>query len=214
MAQQQESLQDPLIGANKISDEEYLPRIARVDIFAMVFNFITWSFIILIIVYEKKGDDYKVTLFSVLGGISYILYFIYELCSTTFSYLKTKENKTIKEKMGDVYKTKPSIKLVGLCYHYEQRDIGPNGSRTVTVISHKEEIAFDYSFCRDISGNFNLNINKNNYKYKYYVILKVIHEIIFDNDLIFKEYHDIKNGIIDRNQNKDSHFKYIDDIEI
>ena len=83
----------------------------------------------------------------------------------------------------------------------------------MTLISHQEEIPFKYFFCRDVSGNFNLNINKNNYKCKCYAILKVIHEVIFDDDLLFNEYNTIKNTIISRNRNKDSYFKFLDNIE-
>ena len=212
MAQQQEPFRAPIIGGNKIIDESHLPRITCVDIFSMILNFITWIFIILII-FEEKKEDGNVILFSVLGVVSYLLYFINEFYSTTFIYLKTKDNKIINEKMGDVYKANPSINLVGVCYHFAQRYFG-NSIRTETIISHQEKIEFNYSFCRDVSGNFHLNINKNNYKCKYYVILKVKYEIIFDDDLLFKEYNDLKNEIINRNRNRDSYFKYKDNIEI
>ena len=164
---------------------------------------------------EKIGDRYdeerKITILSIFGGIFYLNYFINNLNSTTFRYLRTKDNKIINKKMGNIYKTNPSINLVGICYHYLEIN-SPNSSAIETVISHQEEIPFNYSFFRDVSGNLKLNINKNNYKFKYYIMLKVIHEIIFDDALLFNEYNAIKNELITRNSNKDKYFKYFDNI--
>ena len=40
MDQQQKPLQEPIIGANKISDESNLSKLTCVDIFSMIMNFI------------------------------------------------------------------------------------------------------------------------------------------------------------------------------
>ena len=148
------------------------------------------------------------------GGISYLFNLGSKAYSYINEYIKVKENKTIKKKMGDIYKTNPSISLVAESYHFEKRSHGRDGSETVKVVSYKEEIPFNYIFCRDVSGNFNLKINKCNYKYKYYIILNIMYEVIFDDDLLFNEYNIIKKEIIERNKNRDKNFEYIDNIQL
>jgi len=207
MEQKPEPLQIPIIGENKISYR--LNKITCIfrccDVFSIIMNFSVWIFLILIIITVKRKQESFLFLF--FGAFSYLIYFILEMISITFKYLKIKDNGIIYEKMGDIYKTNPSISLVGESYHYEGRD----GN---VKVSHKEEIPFNYTFCRDVSGNFNLNINKNNYKYKYYVILNIAYEVIFDDDLLFNDYNIIKNEIIDKNKNRDKYFEYIDNIEL
>ena len=62
---------------------------------------------------KKNDEDTKIIIFSIFGGISYLIYFIYEMFSTTFRYLRSKDNKIINEKIGDIYKRNPSISLIG-----------------------------------------------------------------------------------------------------
>ena len=227
MEQQLEPLKMPIFGENKISYRFNLPRCAICfNIISFILNVSTWIFLILIIITqiriqekddlsekEKDNEEVNSDVFLGLGAISYFLYFIFELNSKTTILLKLKDNKIINEKMGDIYKTNPSISLVAECYHNEGRG-GTGGGSSVTVVSHKEEIPFNYTFCRDVSGNFNLNINKDNYKYKYYIILNIVYEVIFDDDSLFNDYNTIKNEIIERNKNKDKYFKYFDNIKL
>ena len=214
MEQKPEPLQIPIIGENKISYRLNKTRcIARCcDVFSIIMNFSVWIFLILIIITVKREQGSFLFLF--FGAFSYLIYFILEMISITFKYLKIKDNGIIYEKMGDIYKTNPTISLVAECYHNEGRGGGTSGGSSVKVISHKEEIPFNYTFCRDVSGNFNLNINKNNYKYKYYVILNIAYEVIFGDDLLFNDYNIIKNEIIDKNKNRDKYFTYHDNIEL
>ena len=223
MEQQQEPLQIPIINLNKISDESTLPIFSKCrEIVSIILNLATWVFLILIIITakrkkelkeyeyhyeEKENERVKLIYFCIFGAFSYLLHISLQN-ELTGKYLMAKDNKIINEKMGDIYKTNPSISLVVESYHFGGRE------GNVKQVSHKEEKPFNYDFCRDISGNFKLNINKDNYKYKYYAKLKIIHEIIFDDDLLFNEYNTIKKEIIDRNKNRDKYFEYIDNIEL
>ena len=223
MEQQQEPLQIPIINLNKISDESTLPIFSKCrEIVSIILNLATWVFLILIIITskrkkelkeyeyhyeEKENERVKFIYFCIFGAFSYLLHISLQN-ELTGKYLMAKDNKIINEKMGDIYKTNPSISLVVESYHFG------GGEGNVKQVSHKEEKPFNYDFCRDISGNFKLNINKDNYKYKYYAKLKIIHEIIFDDDLLFNEYNTIKKEIIDRNKNRDKYFEYIDNIEL
>ena len=218
MEQQQEPLQIPIINLNKISDESTLPIFSKCrEIVSIILNLATWVFLILIIITAKRKKELKGTnledervkliYFCIFGAFSYLLHISLQN-ELTGKYLMAKDNKIINEKMGDIYKTNPSISLVVESYHFGGRE------GNVKQVSRKEEKPFNYDFCRDISGNFKLNINKDNYKYKYYAKLKIIHEIIFDDDLLFNEYNTIKKEIIDRNKNRDKYFEYIDNIEL
>ena len=225
MEPQQEPLQMPIINANKISDESSLSIFSKCrEIFSIIINLATWVFLILAIITasrfkelkkyknlvdekdneEVNDEEGKYIYFSIFAAFSYIIHIILQN-ELTGQYLMAKDYKIINEKMGDIYKTNPSISLV-----VESYDIRRNSKS----VSHKEEKPFNYNFCRDVSGNFNLNINKDNYKYKYYAKLKIIHEIIFDDNLLFNEYNTIKKEIIDRNKNRDKYFDYIVNIEL
>ena len=214
MEQKPEPLQIPIIGENKISYR--LNKITCIfrccDVFSIIMNFSVWIFLILIIITVKRKQESFLFLF--FGAFSYLIYFILEMISITFKYLKIKDNGIIYEKMGDIYKANPTISLVAESYHNEGRAGGTSGGSSVKVISHKEEIPFNYTFCRDVGGNFNLNINKNNCKYKYYVILNIAYEVIFEDDLLFNDYNIIKNEIIDKNKNRDKFFTYHDNIQL
>ena len=59
MDQQRKPLQEPIIGANKISDESNLSKLTCVDIFSMIMNFIFRIFIILIIIAEMRIKEIK-----------------------------------------------------------------------------------------------------------------------------------------------------------
>jgi len=115
MGQQQEHLNILELKYNKISHELALRKINCCDIFLVFANFLTWFFIFLLI-YDSERNFYNYIIF---GSISYIICLISEFISTAFEYLRTKDNKMINEKMGDIYKISPSITLTVECYHTE-----------------------------------------------------------------------------------------------
>lgn len=131
MEQPQNPLQIPIIGVNKISFGSLRKFDKPTEICLIIMNLITWSFLILIIITQMRikkleedgmkseidDEKYKRRIFLVFGGLSYLQYFMQVMISKTFQYLKVKENKIIKEKMGDIYKTNPTINLVVESYH-------------------------------------------------------------------------------------------------
>ena len=125
------------------------------DIFSVIFNLIFWLFLILIIL-NGAGElsiDVKVfCLFLILGVISYIIYVYLEFHSTTFTYLRTKGDKIIKEKIGDFFQTEPSLYLHIQCYHNERQYDERGRKVNLIVYTHNKKSKYHYKFCRDISG--------------------------------------------------------------
>ena len=82
---------------------------------SIFFNFLFFIFLILIIINYAKGLNFEdngiLILLIIFGVISYIIFVYYELHSTTFTFLRTKSDKIIKEKIGDFFQAEPSICL-------------------------------------------------------------------------------------------------------
>ena len=94
----------PLFEMNKISNESIVKKINCFDIFSVIFNLLTWIFIILFLI--CFGYDYFVY-FIVIAFISYFVSLICE-CNTIINYyLATIDNKrfTIEQKIGYAFKT-------------------------------------------------------------------------------------------------------------
>ena len=192
MEYQQDPLQEQLNILKKLEKPAFSETKSSL-ICSIIFNLIVWLFLILIIISRTKGlgNEYEEnTTFIILliyGSFSYSIYLSIELfCSTTFINLITKDDK-IKEKIGDFFKTKPSLSLYICCYHYDgyHRGGGPN-----IVYTFKKEIKYDYNFWRDISGIIKLNIDEN--KNKYYVNLVVNQEVIFIDTETLNDYNSYK----------------------
>ena len=113
--------------------------------------------------------------------------------------------------MGDLYDINPSVCIYTECYHYQHS----GGDRNIShkVFTYHVGIKLKYNSCRDISGNFDLNINENNSKCKYYVLLKVIHEVIFEDDSLLNEFNALKSDLIERVRNLDRFYAYLEYIE-
>ena len=207
--QSQEPLKDQIICLKKLTNSSSLSKIKCMDkcmdIFAIIFNLITWILIILAIVFYKISEDhdYLITFLSP-GAICYLIYLFLECCSISNIYLKEKDDKMIKEKIEDIFKKNLFICFYIQCYHISPR---ANHGVDEEVITHSDAIKFDYNYCRDISGIFELNINESNYKYKYYVILKVIYEVIFIDDTTLDEYNKLKEDFLRLNKNKDCKYR-------
>ena len=213
MENQQNPLVAPINNLKKLYNLSYLETVTCSDVCSLIFNFITWLFFILIIITSEEKLGYKnekkqalILLFIILFSFSYLVYLITEFHSTTFTYLKAKNNKTIKEKIGDIFKKKPSVCLYIECYHYNNDDNA--------VITYKNKSNYTYYFFRDISGIIKLNINEFNSKFKYYAILKVIQEVIFIDHQILFDYNNYKEQFIQLNKNKDVLYNFSEFIEI
>ena len=119
-------------------------------IISIIFNLIFWLFLILIIIsYTRGKNDENIINFDlplILGFIiSYLIYIIVEFCWASFNLLSVKDEKIIKEKMGDFFKAKPFICLNISCYHYEKNNNDKYEESSI-VYSHKKEIEYKYFF--------------------------------------------------------------------
>ena len=115
-----------------------------------------------------KNDKNSDLLIPILGmTISYILYFIFEICSPTLSLLLSIiTDKDINEIISDFKQAAPDINFT--CF-----DEIYNGHK---IASHK----FPYKFCMDISEDPILNLKDK--KGKYFVKLIINREILYNDD--------------------------------
>ena len=126
-----------------------------------------WGNMIWLILLTKK-DKNSDMLIPILGmTISYILYFIFEICSPTLSLLLSIiTDKDINEVISDFMQAAPDINFT--CF-----DEIYNGHK---IASHK----FPYKFCMDNSEKSNLNNKKK--KGKYFFKLIINREILLNDD--------------------------------
>ena len=155
---------------------------------------------------------FKVNLFVGMGV--YALYIIIEFCSPTSKYL-CRKNKGIREKMSEIFQTKPKFTLSCECYHYETYEYETTDSegntvtetRTVKVVSHRENYIIPYYCCRDVSGLFVLNTDKNKIRKKAFIKLELKDNINFAEAISYYDYICEKNNFISRNEHRDVYFK-------
>ena len=188
------------------------------DISPVILNFIFWLCLLLIIINYLEGFGSKnngILYFSLIFGvISYIYYIYHEFHSTTFAYLRTKDDKIIKEKIGDFFQSKPSLYLHIQCYHYERKCPNRGEEERSIVYTYNKKSEYHYKFWRDISGKIILDINRCRYKYKYYAILKVIQEIIFIDAETLDSYNSFEENFLRLNKNRDALYNFSEYIEI
>lgn len=167
---------------------------------------------------KKDGDnmnDLNSTCYSCLG--LYALYLIMEFCSPTARYLIHKRsNEGIKRKMGELFKTRPSIKFSVECYHYEteyyternSKGEDVQKSRQVKVVSHRETEYFDYYSVRDISGLLNLNCDQAQIRNKCYIKLELKEEMNFADAISVSDYEAQKEDFKERNRKRDDYMDF------
>lgn len=166
------------------------------DIFALLFNLLTWFFGILITTNS---------VFIFLTVLSYIFCFYLEFCSTVSIYLSSFDNKNIKKILVDLYKKNPYISIHGKSFHFRES----NRSDEI-VTTYQRSIRFNYLYCRDISEINNLNINEKTYKNTYYIFLKVIYEIYCDDSETMIEYNNLKDRLLNLIKTKDVKYELVE----
>ena len=181
--------------------------------FAWFFTLGTFSFIILIIIYNQaeynKEDQEKTIIFIPFGVLFYFLYLIIEFCMPTSSLILSKTKEGILERMNSCFKGLPSISIEGIAYHKEHQK-----ENTSVVNTYRIKKNTNYKYCKDISGLLNLdNINNNNTK-KYYVQLKLLEEVHTEDQLIIQEYESAYNYLIEEIKNKDKYYKVLEAVKI
>ncbi len=131
--------------------------------FTWLFQLMLWSSIALLICsYTVRGFKYS-TVGWITFGVSYFFYWIFELCSSTFSYLNNQKHaQGIHQYMRQIFQTPMVITFHVECYHYETRSYYDSSSRSyktrttkVTTFTGSEN--FIYYSWRDVSGIFLLD---------------------------------------------------------
>ena len=171
-------------------------------------------------IYFLQGENENFAMLNSVGysclGL-YVLYLILEFCSPTARYLMHKRsNEGIKKKMGEIFKSRPSIRFHVECYHYETEHYTETDSegrtvektREVKVTTHTETEYFDYYSVRDISGLLNLNCDKAQIERKCYIKLELKEEINFADSISVSDYESQKEAFKDRNRYKDDYMDF------
>ena len=170
------------------------------DILSVIFNVISWLFLILIIINYTKGLGIKINyiiFLLILVVISYIIYIYQEFHSTTFAYISTKSDKLIKEKIGEFFQGKPSL-FLQIQFFHDEKKIYKGSAHTSIFYTHNYKSKYCYEFWRDTSGNIKLDINKS--CNKYYAILKVNQEVIFIDYETVADYNKFEECFFKRKQ--------------
>ena len=167
---------------------------------------------------RKEGENIDdLITYSYVCLAVYGFYLILEFCSPTSRYLIHKRsNEGIKNKMGELFRTRPSINFSVECYHYEteyyteRNSKGEDVERTrqVKVVSHRETEAFDYYSVRDVSGLLNLNCDKAQIKNKCYIKLELKEEMNFADAISVSDYEAQKEDFKERNRHRDEYMDF------
>ena len=154
-------------------------------IFCWLFTLGTWTFLI-IILYRITHPEYEEhTVYIVFGIIIYIIYLIFEFCSTSLRIILSISNNDIYDKIKNIIQGKPIISLNCICYHIETGYRDRGGSYQVTVVTFRDSYKFPYYSVRDCSGPIILKSNSKNIKYKLLLNLNINKKIFLaDNDTI------------------------------
>jgi len=211
--QQQETSQNRL---KSIKVRSNSPDSSCCENFAIFLNLLVLLFLFLFVFsYLKSQNDDKdggLIYYGIFGILVYIIYFISEYCSSTYTYLSSIKYGKINEIMDNIYRSQSSLILSGTTYHKKVEFIGGRHTET-TVINDIENARFNVISCRDVSGTFNLNINKSKCNCKYYLILKVILEIHFDNSQTLRDYNNFRNGLLSRLRTRDKYHSISENID-
>ena len=188
------------------------------DYFSIFFNMCSLLFLILTIIYGIKkydgleGEYFLCICFLICFFGTYLFYLIFQCFSSIKEYIKATDNKIIYQKMEGIYKSNPSIFIEGYSYHYETIYNKEGREFHAKKSTYKGSKKFRPNCCRDISGTFELVINDNCCR-TYFLILRLIHEIYFDNNQTLINYNTIKYNFKDNLRNTDTYnsiSEYID----
>ena len=157
--------------------------------------------------YEKDSLGYEnmtvqFLLILIFELILYIIYFIFQLLTPTFSYLLHKRSDSnLYDTMKGLFNTPPQILFVCQNYHYETRtyttyDSKGNAStrtETVKVVTRVDKKFFNFYSSRDVSGLFRLNYDKSSVRGKFYVKLELLKSFDFADPISYNDYENQKD---------------------
>ena len=181
--------------------------------FCWIFQITAWATLIVSIIVAIKGSAE----FFACFGITYLVYIILEFCSPTSKYLCNKtSDQGIYQKMGQHFRTPPTIAFHCECYHYETRihyrtnSDGKRESYTTTerVTTYRESYNLPYYSERDVSGLFYLNCDRAFVEKKHYIKLELKEEINFADAISIYDYEESKAAFWRRNRFRDVHFDF------
>ena len=152
--------------------------------------------------------------------ILYIIYFIFQLLTPTFSYLLHKRSDSnLYDTMKGLFNTPPQILFVCQNYHYETRtyttyDSKGNAStrtETVKVVTRVDKKFFNFYSSRDVSGLFRLNYDKSSVRDKYYVKLQLFKNIEFADSVTYSDYQKQRDEFYNSNLGYDTYMDFYAD---
>ena len=116
--QQQETSQNRL---KSIKVRSNSPDSSCYENFAIFLNLLVLLFLFLFVFsYLKSQNDDKdggLIYYGIFGILVYIIYFISEYCSSTYTYLSSIKYGKINEIMDNIYRSQSSLILSGTTYH-------------------------------------------------------------------------------------------------
>ena len=175
--------------------------------------------------YEKDSLGYEnmtvqFLLILIFELILYIIYFIFQLLTPTFSYLLHKRSDSnLYDTMKGLFNTPPQILFVCQNYHYETRtyttyDSKGNAStrtETVKVVTRVDKKFFNFYSSRDVSGLFRLNYDKSSVRDKYYVKLQLFKNIEFADSVTYSDYQKQRDEFYNSNLGYDTYMDFYAD---
>ena len=179
-----------------------------------IFQITSWATLIVsIIIVARNGNPAIFASF----GVSYLVYIILEFCSPTSKYLCNKtSDQGIYQKMGQHFRTPPTIAFHCECYHYETvrhtRTNSEGKTETYTTTERRttytETYSMPYYSERDVSGLFYLNCDRAFVEKKHYIKLELKEEINFADAISIYDYENEKAAFWRRNRFRDVHFDF------
>ena len=179
-----------------------------------IFQITSWATLITsIIIVANNGNPAIFASF----GVSYLVYIILEFCSPTSKYLCNKtSDQGIYQKMGQHFRTPPTIAFHCECYHYETvrhtRTNSEGKTETYTTTERRttytETYSMPYYSERDVSGLFYLNCDRAFVEKKHYIKLELKEEINFADAISIYDYEESKAAFWRRNRFRDVHFDF------
>ena len=179
-----------------------------------IFQITSWATLIAsIIIVANNGNPAIFASF----GVSYLVYIILEFCSPTSKYLCNKtSDQGIYQKMGQHFRTPPTIAFHCECYHYETvrhtRTNSEGKTETYTTTERRttytETYSMPYYSERDVSGLFYLNCDRAFVEKKHYIKLELKEEINFADAISIYDYEESKAAFWRRNRFRDVHFDF------
>ena len=120
------------------------------------------------------------------------------------------------EKIGQLFRTAPTITFHCDCYHWEERvehykdAEGHDQTRTnkVKITTHTDSFSMPYYSCKDVSGLFYLEADKAARNSKVFIKLHLKKEINFADPISYSDYMFHKEGFWQRNRYLDAYMDF------